>query len=73
MSTISVPDDLYEKALDFARAQRISVDEVFAAAFADQLAAWNHLEERAARGNREQFLEVLDKAPSIPPSEQDRL
>jgi len=73
MSTISVPDDLYRKALDLAKAQQISVDDVFASAFVEQLSAWSRLKERAARGSREQFLAVLDKVPEVEPEEIDRI
>lgn len=34
--SVSVPEELYQKAVEIARAQRVSVDEVFASAFAEQ-------------------------------------
>lgn len=71
--TVSIPDDLHKKAVEIAKAQRISVDEVFASAFAEQLAAWERLQRRAARGSREKFLAALDAMPDIEPEEQDRL
>ena len=46
---------------------------VFAAAFAEQLAAWERLRRRASLGNREQFLAVLDKVPDTEPEAYDRL
>jgi len=70
---VSVPEELYKKAVELAEAQRVSVDEVFASAFAEQLASWDRLRQRAARGNRERFLEVLDKAPDVEPEDYDRL
>jgi hypothetical protein len=71
--TVSIPDDLHKKAVEIAKAQRISVDEVFASAFAEQLAAWERLQQRAARGSGEKFLAVLDAVPDAEPEEQDRL
>jgi hypothetical protein len=64
---INIPEDLYEKAAQLARKQRVSVDEVVASAFAEQLAVWERLEQRAARGDRKKFLNVLDKVPDVEP------
>lgn len=51
----------------------MSVDEVFASAFVEQLAAWERLKQRAARGSRERFLAALDKVPDVEPEDYDRL
>jgi hypothetical protein len=61
--SVSIPEELYEKAAAIAKSQNMSVDEVFASAFAEHLAAWERLRQRAARGSREEFLAVLDKVP----------
>jgi hypothetical protein len=71
--SISVPEELYNRAVEIAEAQRVSVDEVFASAFVQQLAAEAHLRERASRGDRDRFLDVLDKAPDVEPDDYDRL
>jgi hypothetical protein len=71
--SISVPEELHKKAVEIAEAQRISVDEVFASAFVDQLAAWKRLQQRAARGSREKFLAVLDGVPDTEPEDHDRI
>ena len=71
--SVSVPEELYSKAVEIATAQRVSVDEVFASAFAQQLALWETLQQRAARGNREAFLQVLNKVPDVEPEDYDRL
>ena len=73
MSKVNVPDDIYQKALDFAKAQQVSVDDVFTSAFMEHLAAWNRLKEQAARGSREEFLAVLDRVPAVEPEEHDRI
>lgn len=70
---VRVPDDLYQKAMEIANARHISVDEVFASAFAEQLSAWERLRARAALGNRDKFLAVLDKVPDVEPEESDEL
>ena len=66
--SVSVPEELYQKAVEIADAQRVSVDEVFASAFAEQLSAWQRLQQRAARGTREEFLAALDKVPDVEPT-----
>ena len=48
------------------------MDEVFVSAFADQLAVWERLQQRAARGSRENSLVALDKVPDTEPDDQDR-
>jgi len=71
MSTITVPDELYKKAAEIANTLHVSVDEVFASAFSEHLAAWERLQRRASRGDRGKFLAVLDKAPDVDPDESD--
>ena len=71
--SVSVPEELYKKAVEVAEAQHVSVDEVFASAFMEQVAAFERLRQRAARGDREKFLAVLDKVPDREPDEQDRI
>ena len=70
---VSVPDELYQKAAAIAKAQQVSVDEVFASAFAEQLSAWVRLQRQASRGSRERFLAALDKVPDAEPGGYDRL
>jgi hypothetical protein len=68
---VSAPDELYQ-ALEIAKAQRVSVDEVFALAFAEQLSAWKRLQQRASGGTHEKFLAALDKVPDVEPDGYDR-
>ena len=71
--SVSVPEELYKKAAAIAKAQNVSVDEVFASAFAEHLAAWERLKQRADRGSHEEFLAVLDKVPDVEPAPEDRI
>jgi len=73
MSSVSVPDELYEKAIEIAKLRHLSVDEVFASVFAEFVAAWERLQERASRGDLDKFLAVLDKVPDNDPEDFDRL
>ena len=43
---VSIPEELYNKAVEIAEAQHVTVDEVFASAFVEQLAAWERLKKR---------------------------
>lgn len=70
--SVRVPEELYQKAVELAAAQQLSVDEVFASAFVEHIAAWERLQQRAAQGSREKFLAVLDKVPDIEPEDFDR-
>jgi hypothetical protein len=66
------PTSCTKKAVEIAKAQGVSVDEVFASAFAEQSSAWERLKQRAARGSHEKFLAVLDKVPDVEPGDYDR-
>ena len=70
--SVSVPEELYRKAVQIAEAQHLSVDEVFASAFLEHVTAWERLQQRAARGSRDKFLAVLDKVPDVEPEDFDR-
>jgi hypothetical protein len=69
---VSVPEDLYQKAVEIATSQQGSVDEVFASALAERIAEWERLQQRAAHATREKFLAALDKVPEAEPEDYDR-
>ena len=71
--SVNIPDDLYRQAREIADSQHVSVDDVISSAFAEQMAAWERLKQRAARGSRENFLRVLAKVPDVEPDDFDRL
>ena len=71
--SINIPQELYDQARTIAEAHDVPVEQVFASAFADQFAAWQRLQERAARGDRQKFLAVLESVPDIEPEEYDRI
>ena len=71
--SINIPEELYRQALEIADSQHLSVDDVVSSAFAEQLAAWERLKQRAVRGSRESFLAVLDKVPDVDPADYDRI
>jgi len=63
--SVNIPDDLYRQAREIADSQHLSVDEVIASAFAEYLTAWKRLKRRAAGGNRDAFVRVLEKVPDV--------
>lgn len=68
---IDVPEDLCAQAKLMADAHQISIGDVLVSAFAEHFRNWQRLEERAARGNREAFLRILDRVPDAEPLEYD--
>lgn len=78
MSTVSfnLPDSVYKKIQELADREGISVDQFLATAAAEKLAAFTgveYLEQRAARGSREQLQRILDRVPHGPPDPGDEL
>jgi hypothetical protein len=71
--SVNIPEELYRRAREIAESRHLSVDDVVSSAFAEQLAAWERLKHRAARGSRESFLALLDKVPDVEPEEYDRI
>ena len=69
---VEIPKEIYDGASEIARSQKISVAEVFAAACAEHVTAWERLASRARQGDRAKFLEVLAKVPDVEPDERDR-
>ena len=70
--SVDLPQDLFDRASDIARRNRMSVSDVFAAALARHAADWEQLESRAQRGDRSKLLEVLAKVPDVEPEALDR-
>ena len=71
--TINVSEELYSRAADIATQENVSVEELFASAFEERILEFDRLKERAARGNYEKFLKVMDKVPDVEPADYDRL
>jgi hypothetical protein len=71
--TINVSDQLYQRAVALAAAEKISIEELFASAFEERLLEFERLKEMATRGSYEKFQQVMAKVPSVEPAEYDRL
>ena len=70
---VEIPEDLYRRAAEIAKTQHISVDDLFASAFAEQMASWDRIRRRAEQGDRSKFLAVLDNVADVEPEVDDRL
>ena len=78
MSTLSLrlPESLHNQLRRLAKREGISINQFVASAAAEKVAALTtekYLEERARRGSREKFREVLARIPDVPPLSEDAL
>ena len=76
MTTLEVPlpESLHEELKAWAARENVSIEQLAAAAVAEKISALtqlSYLRDRAARGNRDKFLEVLRKVPDVPPVPPD--
>ena len=74
--TIQLPESLYGKISELARADEISIEQFVQTAAAEKMAALlteNYLRGEAALGSRADFERVLSKVPNVPPEPYDEL
>ncbi|MCP4757750.1 MAG: toxin-antitoxin system HicB family antitoxin [Proteobacteria bacterium] len=74
--SLRLPDSLHETTKILAKKDHISVNQFVTTAVAEKISALmteNYLEERAKRGTREKFEEVMAKVPDVEPAEYDKL
>lgn len=78
MSTLSLrlPESLHEQVKALAKKDGISINQFVSSAIAEKMSALlteEYLKGRAAKGNKEKFLNVLSKVPDVEPDKQDNL
>lgn len=71
--SVTVPDAVYRRVAELAARQQVSVERIVAAALAEQLFGWTHVDQMAEQSSRERFLAALDKVPASEPAPEDRL
>ena len=71
--SVTVSDTVYRQIAELAAQQQVSVERIVAAALAEQLSGWSHVERMAELGSRERFLAALNKVPAVDPAPEDRL
>ncbi len=59
--SVSIPEELYRRAVEIAEAENVSVDELFTSAFEERVLEFERLKEKASRGSYEKFLRVMSK------------
>lgn len=76
LQNVNIPESLRRRAQSLAENDGVPLDQFIATALAEKVAvldAESYIRERAARGSREKFDQVLAKVPDIEPAEHDRL
>jgi hypothetical protein len=71
--TVKVSDELYCRATEIAASENISIEELLASAFEERVLEFERLEEKAAKGSCERFLQAMSKVPTAEPADHDRL
>jgi hypothetical protein len=71
--SIAVPEELYERAVELAAKDHISVEEFVSVVLAKRIASREYIESRAALFNRGKFERALNAIPDVEPEEQDSL
>lgn len=77
MSTLSLrlPDSLHDTARTLAREEHVSINQLISTAVAEKISALmteTYLLERAAKGSRKKFKDIMSRVPDVPPDPQDR-
>ena len=76
MSTLSLrlPDSIHETARTLARKEHVSVNQLISTAVAEKISALmteTYLAQRAAKGSRKEFLDIMSRVPNVPPDTRD--
>lgn len=78
MSTLSVrlPDSLHKKLKELAEQEGVSMNQFITLAISEKMSALltvDYLKERAEKGNRKAFEEIMSEVPDVEPEEYDKL
>ena len=71
--SVTVPDEIYERAAKMAAERRIALEDFVSSALVDQMEARAYIARRAARSSDEAFRKALEKIPDVEPEDYDRL
>ena len=73
---LRLPDSLYAYAKKLAQEDSISLNQFIAMAVAEKVSALDtetFFKERAARGDRQRFLDIMDRVPDTAPIPGDEI
>jgi len=78
MSTLSLrlPDSLHDMARKVAKEENVSINHLISTAVAEKISALTtetYLKQRAAKGSRKAFEDILSRVPDVPPDPGDEL
>ena len=78
MSTLSLrlPDSLHDAIRQLAEAEHVSINQLISTAVAEKISALmteTYLKERALRGSRQDFEDIMSRVPDTPPDPGDDL
>jgi len=78
MGTLSLrlPQSLHRQLRELAKREGVSINQLISTAVAEKIACLlteDYLTERAKRGSRKRFDQILSKIPDREPAEEDRL
>lgn len=74
--SLRLPDSLHKMLKQVAKDDGVSINQFVSLAVAEKLSALtteSYLQERSERGDRGEFLEILNKVPDVPPAVDDEL
>jgi hypothetical protein len=73
---VHIPDSLQKSLYDLASRDGITIDQLVSSAVAEKISALmteDYLKERAKRGSRAKYDEVLAKVPDVESEDNDRI
>lgn len=78
MSTLSLrlPDSLHSMARQVAREEHVSINHLISTAVAEKISALTtetYLKQRADRGSRRDFENIMSRVPDVPPDPGDEM
>jgi len=78
MSSLSLrlPDSLHKAVKDLARKEHVSINQLITLALTEKLSVLStesYLQERAKRGSRDKYLNVLNRVSDVPADSNDTL
>jgi hypothetical protein len=74
--SVNIPDSLYTHARELAQREHTSIHQFIITAVAEKISvsdAEAFFRERAQKGRRAAFLEIMDRVPDVPPIPGDEL
>jgi hypothetical protein len=76
MSTLSLrlPDSIHETARILAREEHVSINQLISTAVAEKISALmteTYLAQRAVKGSRNDFLDIMSRVHDVPPDARD--